>query len=428
MKPQLKNSIRFLALLPFAILGIAWIVMYPPLSASFILGVGVLLVGFFTSTLIGGKSTNIALLLTSLSSAYLIGEGFFYLINPHENASGFNKKCTEFDHIRGYRWLGDSIRGFKTRHGVVVYDNQFHPNNKGWIMDQDYTFKKKDSIKTRWMILGDSFVAGIMLETNLPNRSQQLLNDSLGKGEIELYSFGIDGGGIMNWYNVFFKEIVPNYEFDGVIIAPYADNLYRDFMVMVIDTNGFMGRIDSIDWSGNDRLKINDLKSIRPYNNVYSDRMIDRFLSQKYKAFDWPLKTELIRIVKSLGKKNKERPPQNIQTIAALNRKMGRKKFTQLDSIISFCQSREKQLILASIPSLLELKGELNGTESSHKNEMDILAKEYRLDYMDGYEVFKGLNEEELNNHWLKYDGHWNQKGSDRYAKELANFLISINE
>jgi len=428
MKKQLKNSIKALVILPFAILGIAWICMFPALSPSFLLGIGFLLFGIAISCLIGGKLTNIALLFSSLMFGYLVGEGVSYAIDPYVNASGFNKKSTKFDPIRGYRWLGDSIRGFRTRMGVVVYDNHFYPNNEGWIMNQDYTYKKKDSTRFRWMILGDSFVAGIMLQTNLPNRTQQLLNDSLGVGKIEIYSFGVDGGGIMNWYNVFFKEILPNYEFDGIIIAPYADNLYRDFMVMMIDTNGFMGRIDSVEWSEGDSPKMSDFKELKPYTNVYSDIEIEHFLSHPLKPFDWPLRKQLKSQINNWGRKGKNNTAENIKTIDQLQDKMGSIKFTQLDSIISWCQSNQKQLVLASIPSKEELKNNWLGERNQHKVEMDIIAKEYQLEYLDGYAVFKDLNEVEIDSRWLKYDGHWNQKGSDEYATELANYLISIKQ
>lgn len=424
MKRQLKNSIKVFVILPFAILGIAWLIYYPTGAPSFLLGFGILVFGLLISFLVGRKQTKIALLFSSLFYAYLLGEGMHYLISPPASISGFNQPCTEFDPIRGYRWLGDSVRGFKTSNGTVVYDNYFHPNNKGWIMDQDYTFCKEDSTKKRWMILGDSFVAGIMLETNLPNRTQQLVKDSTGNSALEIYSFGVDGGGIMNWYNVFFKEIVPNYEFDGVIIAPYADNLYRDFMVMLIQENGFMGRIDSVDWFEVNRINPKDFKALKPYkNNIYSNSEIDQFLTQPLKQFDWALKRKIRHLGKKMNGKNRNHSSESIRTINELNGKMGDKKFAQLDSILSWSRINQKQIILASIPSSLELKGELEGIKSFHRNEMQIIADEYKLDYFDGYEVFSGMKEEEINAHWLKYDGHWNQKGSDRYAKYFVNYL-----
>ena len=107
---------------------------------------------------------------------------------------------------------------------------------------------------------------------------------------------------------------------------------------------------------------------------------------------------------------------------------MGDKRFTQLDSMISWCKSNQKELILASIPFIWELKALQEGVKSSHQAEMDILADAYKLNYFDGYQVFDELSEEELNDHWLRYDGHWNQKGSDKYAADFSNYLINLYE
>jgi hypothetical protein len=427
MKPKFQRQLRRLILFPFLVLGFTWMYSFSFDSGLFWFGLFMLMLGIFLSSRVGRKGTNLSILISFTVLAYLLGEGITYSLDPYVSSSGFNNKCTQFDPIRGYRWLGDTIRSFKTRKGEIVYDNHFYPNNRGWIMDLDYTYKKKDSTKKRWMILGDSFVAGIMLETNLPNRAQQLLKDSLGRNELEIYSFGVDGGGIMNWYNIFFKEIIPNYEFDGVIIAPYADNLYRDFMVMLIQENGFMGRIDSVDWSANDSIKMSDFKSFKAYDQVYSDLEIERFLNQPLKRFDWPFKIQLKRLIKKLNRTAKIKSSNSIQSIEQLNRKMGVKKFTQLDSMISWCKSNQKQLILASIPSRNELNNELLGEKNQHKVEMKIIAKEYQLNYFDGYTVFKQFNAKEVDAHWLKYDGHWNQKGSNKYAKEFAEYLIHLN-
>jgi len=428
MNVQLKLFIRVFTFLPFVVLGTGWMSKYPIMSLSFFISGGIIVAGIAIAALIGGKATNYALLVSSLTYSILIGEGVSYVLEPKLNSSGFDKSCTEFDPIRGYRWTEDTIRCFRVRSGEVVYDNHFYPNNVGWIMDQDYAYKKKDTLTSRWMLLGDSFVAGIMLENNLPNKVQDLINDSIGKDKVELYSFGVDGGGIMNWYNVFFKEIIPNYEFDGIIIAPYADNLYRDFMVMIIQENGFMGRIDSVDWKDDDVIYKEDFKSLKPYSSIYSNSEIDHLLTSSRKPFNWPLKKNIYRFAKGLTKKPKKERKENVTTIDQLNVKMGEKKSHQLTSILSWCSNNGKNVILASIPSKHELKNQVQEKNNQHKLEMEIIANTYQLSYFDGYAVFDGMNEMEIDQHWLNYDGHWNQKGSDLYASYFADYLLQVNQ
>ena len=422
MKSKFKQQLRVFLFIPFLLLALGWMFSYPANSFLFAIAIVLLPLGVFAVSRVGKSGINIVLLISFTLYAYLFGEAFTYFKRPYLNTSGFNKKSTKFDPIRGYRWLDQDIRYFKNRMGEVVFDNQFHPNNRGWIMQQDYSYKKRDSTTKRWMILGDSFVAGIMLKDNLPDRMQELINDSIGKEKLELYSFGVDGGGIMNWYNILFKEIIPNYEFDGIIIAPYADNLYRDFMVMLIDKNGYMGRIDSVDFSDGP-IDVKAFKAIKPFDNVYSDEEIDYFKTQPFKPFDWPFKRQSKVFFKNLKHQNKTNNAKAVTTIDQLKRKVGDKRFTQLDSMISWCTSNQKEIILASVPSIWELKGLQEGVKSSHQAEMDILAKEYELNYFDGYQVFDEFSEEELHEHWLRYDGHWNQKGSDKYAVDFTNYL-----
>jgi hypothetical protein len=402
-------------------------ISYSISSTLFWTGVFILIVGVWLSWRIGKKGTNMVVFISFSVFAYLTGEGVTYLISPSKGVSGFNQACTKFDPVRGYRWLGNDIRNFKISQDEVVYDNHFYPNNMGWVMNQDYNYEKKDSLKKRWMILGDSFIAGIMLETNLPNRAQQILNDSLGEGEIELYSFGVDGGGIMNWYNIFFKEIIAKYEFDGLIIAPYADNLYRDFMIMLIQKKGFIGRVDSIHWSDESTILEEDFNALKEYDHIYTDAEIDQIIKNTPKEFEWLFKKNVLRLANSFKNSNKEKETKQVSTIEQLNRKMGAKKSRYLDEIISWCQSNQKQIILASIPSKNEIKNELIGEKNQHKIEMEILAEEYQLNYFDGYHVFTDLDDKEINAHWLKYDGHWNQQGSDRYAKYFVNYLQPVN-
>jgi hypothetical protein len=50
--------------------------------------------------------------------------------------------------------------------------------------------------------------------------------------------------------------------------------------------------------------------------------------------------------------------------------------------------------------------------------------------FIDGSQSFRGLSGDEIRAHYLPYDGHWNQTGSDRFANSVAprlrNLLPSI--
>ncbi len=426
MKQRVKYSIQFLVSFPFAIIGGSWLLHYSFLSPSFLLGVVCIILGFISTFLIKKKSINTALVLSGIAYAYLIGEGITYGFHPFKGESGFNEKCAVFDHVRGYRLTKDSIRVFRSGGGKMIYDNVFYPNNKGWLMHQDYNYPKADSSTKRWMILGDSFIAGIMLKDNLPNRVQKTVNDSLGSGKIELYSFGIDGGGLMNWYSIFFKELVPRYDFDGLIIAPFEDNIYRDFMIMEVQNESFIGRIKKFEWEADESFRKEQFNTLRSQRLLYSDMEINELDTKRLIPFNWPLKNRLERLIskKALQKKSNRLDRSSVRDILSLQDEMGQQKYKLLDKILEWCQNNNKDVLLASIPSKFELMNQLSGKRNQHRVEMNIIADHYKLKHFDGYTVFEGLNEDEINTYWFKVDGHWNQKGSDRYSKLLSEYLI----
>ncbi len=39
----------------------------------------------------------------------------------------------------------------------------------------------------------------------------------------------MNGGGLGNWSAIFFEDIVPNYQFDALVIATYGDDLARQY-------------------------------------------------------------------------------------------------------------------------------------------------------------------------------------------------------
>jgi hypothetical protein len=43
--------------------------------------------------------------------------------------------------------------------------------------------------------------------------------------------------------------------------------------------------------------------------------------------------------------------------------------------------------------------------------------------FLDGSHIFAGMSRKEIRAHFLPYDGHWNQKGSDRFAEFIVQNL-----
>lgn len=425
MKPNLVRPLQLMILAPFLAVAFSWLLTHLSIL-GFGVGLALLVPGLLLASLVGGKHTNWALFLGLLSYAYPLGEIVLHVASPPLSATGFNDNAVP-DSIRGYRWQGDSIRYFKHRMGKLVFDNTFLPNQQGWIMHQNYSLNKTDSNTTRWMLFGNSFSAGIMLRENMPNRIQQRFDEATSGPRSELYSFSSEGVGLMNWHSTLNKEVIPQYEFDGVILSVYEDNLYRGFTVMQIkEGDCFIVRTDSADW----RDGTPDFSAEPSYDNsnfYYKNQHINVFIEQPPKPFKWPLKNLIFSLFKS-----RNQVPLSIRQAATsmedLKQKLGRRKLGMLREIVAWCKQENKPLVLTSIPAKKLLLDTESGQKNWHQLEMELIAETYELPYFDGYEVFKNLSPEELDTYWLQYDGHWNQKGSDLFADTFAQYLHDYSQ
>ena len=101
----------------------------------------------------------------------------------------------------------------------------------------------------------------------------------------------------------------------------------------------------------------------------------------------------------------------------------GEEKFQMLDSMLNYCKHRGKDVILISIPFEEGLIQNKTGRITGMQVEMNFLSEYYQVKYFDGYAAFSQLNPDEMHEYYLPYDQHWNQRGSDLFAKKFYDFL-----
>ena len=108
------------------------------------------------------------------------------------------------------------IRSVTVYFNQVEYDTHHHANNFGFLSDENYTKEDKKGV----VFLGDSFTAGVGSTTPYISQLNKKYKD------INLYSFGVTGTGIWNFYNTFntFKDKL---NFDTVVIMSISDDLRR---------------------------------------------------------------------------------------------------------------------------------------------------------------------------------------------------------
>ena len=179
--------------------------------------------------------------LVVLECVFLVQAGYNQNANNQERGFFVNRVCFEPDLISGYRWLPGKTRTVRLHKGEVLYDNEFVANAQGYMSRHDFRHTKTPGSK-RVAAFGDSFTAMVQIESPWPEQLERRLN-SKAKVNCECYNFGINGAGLQNWNSIFFKELVPNYEFDAVIFAVFMENLSRPFsMACCKDGGTYFGR------------------------------------------------------------------------------------------------------------------------------------------------------------------------------------------
>jgi hypothetical protein len=385
--------------------------------------------GFWTTQ----QEQNVALLAATSTLMWGVLEaGFFaaryWRLNGRLFSRAYvNRPCASFDPIAGYRWQTGPTRIVRIMNGELVFDNVFRANNAGYVSSQDFQTTRKGPYRV--VVLGDSFTAGEFLEKPWPDRLAALL-----PGRPEVYSFGIDGGGLLNWHSIFFGEVVPRYAFDALLIASFIDNLERDFCVFHSQGGSvLLGRFPALPGSQQE-FEASFLPQMVPLYSIRPDGEIDGILAALQQGSvppterAWPQLTGKDTALLSglrLGRAwFDSRRPVRAGTYADAVARYGSRRMRLLSEIIEYCRERRIPVVLASVPRLGQLTGYLgDAKKTSHQAELEAISTHHQVGYFDGYAAFAGVTPLDIQRYWLKYDGHWNQRGADRFAESLATAL-----
>ena len=108
-----------------------------------------------------------------------------------------------------------------------------------------------------------------------------------------------------------------------------------------------------------------------------------------------------------------------------LNTKYTRARMKQLEDMIKYCKAHDKEFMFVTIPSRLELNVQLMGHEILLQRELDYVATKHQINSYNGYSMFNGTRQDEINDLFIKGDPHWNQEGADIFAEKFAKILLS---
>jgi hypothetical protein len=430
------------------------ILAYYLIGASLFLLLTYILSLYFTQSRIAGYLQKAVLL---FSATYVLLEITTWLllsfgaIRPDmrfffRGLGATNNKLVNYSPISGYQPIPGSVRFISISNGEAEIDHFTKANKMGWYSERDYSYQKKNKRIKRYMVLGDSFSSGDVVPTTWIDLVQRFLINS-GNDSIELYNFSVDGSGIQNWYRIFFKDLVPKYEFDGLIIAPSAEkdgvpDFDRKFIVaQSMDTRSYMSMVDI---TQQQPPKEFPLKNAIPIFTIYPSEELDRIKSQYVSTSGTSLKFriyppdlnflailcgvsdgvyKLIRFSENFSAYNK--PYEDYYRLSSDQYKMeyfdSRYKYAyMLKEILKYCRESNKKIIIAGIPDYEQSLGFIRGEKCIYRNELKFLAESYGAGYFDGFGIFRGQNENFVKSCFYKNDLHWNEKGANLFATAFS--------
>ena len=367
---------------------------------------------------------------------------FHSLFSKDFGASDMPYVC--FDSISGYKYSGHRPHLTNINNGHVVYEHSIPVNNKGYCSIYDYDNKKKTGCK-RWMVFGDSYTAGEITDTTWTDLFQKKFN----RDSIEFYNFSLEGAGISNWHSIFFKEVVPNYEFDGIVLAVFGDlrstsyDLTRDFIIKHSFSSytglNFFPVLPETFLHFEKEYKQQLFYESSIYNSENIEKYKTKLISPELQHFRFTLLPpkwyfskylidafHFIKKYKSFQKKyaSNDMDPKILSGAykgeVDYDKLFGKEKMQKVEDILNYCHEENKKIYLISIPSFnLVSQDSLFYHNNLYNRHLKFLAAKYQCDFFDGYQLYDSIPPDQYDKFLLYGDSHWNRKGIDLFVKIL---------
>lgn len=316
--------------------------------------------------------------------------------------------------IRRDRVLGYRLSPVRSRLVMVSSDGEvlsqgfLQGNNHGFADRRDFERERLPG-ERRFAVLGDSFTAGRFIEVNWPERAEQHLAGRAGPA-IRLWNLGKDGGGLGNWWSLMEHFLGPEgFELDGIVFAVASDDLDRRFLwwddsVRNAAGSGWVVGVHySPSWDAS-----RDSFSFRGGTTsawrVVEPRQLDALLRGEWRPpLDRRTRPYLLSRFTRLA----------LGAIPAAHAAEGAASGEGADEAAAY------RRILADMRAFLEAKRlpALVLNISSDPARTADFASALGAELVD-HTGLGGASELKI-----KYDGHWNQRGSDAYARHAAEAL-----
>jgi hypothetical protein len=260
--------------------------------------------------------------------------------------------------------------------------------------------------------------AGLYMPVDWPKRVEEIAAQ---RGRpIDVLNFATDGGGVMNWWCII-KHIIAkeNYDLDDCLFAVCCDDLSRGLFIRHDEIDGtihkpWFGRVKGISQSALPLTLKEAQKHAFPIGDDpgYPSSTIDALMSGQ----DVPglqssnsrlLKVALLALVIHRFQPQGLTPDQSAPSEEMLAR------FKEMYDELTRLSVR---LWVVQVPmGSVDSTNEFRFTKGVAKSTMQF-SEMMMTTPIDGSDAFDGLTDDEIKQHFLDGDPHWNQRGANRFA------------
>ncbi len=334
-----------------------------------------------------------------------------------------------FDPKSGYRVTGPATRVAKfgrakdPRRAEVEYVGAVGGNAQGFPDRDDFTPQRTPDRAgpgaRRLVVFGDSFSGGD-LAVRWPDRCEDASREA--GHAADLLNFSHSGFGLANWHRMLTTIVAPEgYDVDGVVFAVWDNDLARRFYVcdMGEGSERLGGRVQSWDPADYPATRDEALLSMATWDG----RAVPREDFERALAGEWtpPRAWEpflAMSVVKRLA-------PRRGGSVAAVepgrlaaelaDTSAGRARLVR--EIRDTLHATGRPALVVRIPTLDDL---VAGRRSPPGDDARAFANYLGAPFLDGTEAWTGMTEADVRADWYERDPHWNQSGSDRFARWMA--------
>lgn len=306
--------------------------------------------------------------------------------------------------------------------GEVDYAASVKGNSLGFMDSTEFTPLRTDAATLRLAVFGDSYSATWYLKPPWPDKVEELAKAE--DHSVEMLNFSQTAGGICNWWSIITRHIGPeHYELDGLIFAIYGDDLDRGFVSMTTTDNSLAVAETPYyrDQPRDPRLwpsHVAEVESrLRFMGSVLPSEAFERALQEGNHN---PWKLRLWREMRDTWRafRLKRSAPGAGSEVAS-------SKMRLYEDIARFAEERSLPVLVLRVPHPRDLVAPL--PVPAHINEF---AAALGAPVFDGVKAFVNPERPHLRHaydsvadFYMVRDGHWNQAGSNRFARHVFQFL-----